>query len=108
MAKQKINPSNAEANFFQRIKDAKKHLNPVMLELIGQLLLSTISDEYPYARVSVIFQVFASFCIGQISHQQHKIKGYLIILIKRLSTTVSDMYFCIFCAVGVSATHSTL
>ena len=24
MAKQKINPSNAEANFFQRIKDAKK------------------------------------------------------------------------------------
>ena len=37
-----------------------------MLVFIGKLLLS---DEYPYARVSVIF---ASFCTGQISHQQHK------------------------------------
>ena len=31
-------------------------------------------NEYPFAMVSVIFQVFASFCIGNISHQQQK--GY--------------------------------
>ena len=30
-------------------------------------------DEYPCARVSVILQVFASFCIGHFSHQQHKL-----------------------------------
>ena len=28
-----------------------------------------LSDEYQYARVSVIFRVLISFCIGQISHQ---------------------------------------
>ena len=31
------------------------HLNPVMLVFIGYLLLGTLSDEYPCARVSVIF-----------------------------------------------------
>ena len=31
-----------------------------------------LSDEYPYARVSVIFHDFAAFYIGQISHQQQK------------------------------------
>ena len=31
-----------------------------------------LSDEYPFARVSIIFRIFASFHIGQISHQQHK------------------------------------
>ena len=33
-----------------------------------------LSDEYPRSTVSVIFHFFASFGIGQISHQQHK--GY--------------------------------
>ena len=32
--------------------------------------LHGIAHKYPYARVSVIFKVFASFCTGQISHQQ--------------------------------------
>ena len=31
-----------------------------------------LSIEYLCARVSVIFHFFASFCIGQISHQQYK------------------------------------
>ena len=31
-----------------------------------------ISDEYPCAMISIIFRGFASFCIGQISHMQHK------------------------------------
>ena len=37
-----------------------------------------LSDEYPYARVPVIFRLFASFCYGQISHYQHK--GYALML----------------------------
>ena len=31
-----------------------------------------LSDEYPCGRISVVFQDFVSFCIGQISDQQHK------------------------------------
>ena len=31
-----------------------------------------LSDEYPFASVSVILQVFASTCIDEISDQQHK------------------------------------
>ena len=30
-----------------------------------------LSNEYPYVRVSVILQLFASICIDRISHQQH-------------------------------------
>ena len=33
-----------------------------------------LSDEYSCARVSVIFQFFASICIGQISHKGFKPK----------------------------------
>ena len=36
------------------------------------LIEYSLHDEYQYVRVSVIFSVFASFCIGRISHQQHK------------------------------------
>ena len=42
-----------------------------------------LSDEYPCTRVSVFFQLFVSFCIGQISHQQHK--GYTDLLDVRLT-----------------------
>ena len=55
----------------QECKDFKNHLNPVMLVFIGKLLLSSLRW-VPYARVSVIFRFFASFCIGQISQQQRK------------------------------------
>ena len=43
-------------------------------QLVEVLNLQKFSDEYPRARVSVIFLkvFFASFCNGQISHQQHK------------------------------------
>ena len=69
------NPSNAKATFVQstRMQRFLNHLNPVMLVFIGLLLLS-ISDEYPYARVSIIFQLFCIIFYGKISHQQHK--GY--------------------------------
>ena len=41
-----------------------------------------LSDEYPFARVSVIFHVFfASFCIGQIHSKQHKGLGKLELLL---------------------------
>ena len=38
-------------------------------------VLFVLSDEYPFARVSVIFSgCFASFCIGQICYQQHNFR----------------------------------
>ena len=57
-----IRPKHKGAKIFE------KHLNPVMLVFIRKLILST-AWWVPYARVSIIFQVFASFCIGQINHQ---------------------------------------
>ena len=70
-----INPSNAEDTLVQSTRTLsffENHLNPVLLIFIGELLLKQVlSDKYPYARLSIIFRVFASFCIGQISHQQH-------------------------------------
>ena len=42
-----------------------------------------LSHEYPFTRVSVIFRYFASFCIGQISHQGRK--GYVCGLVKLIS-----------------------
>ena len=42
-----------------------------------------LSDEYPCAKVPIIFQIFASFCIGQISNQQHK----AMIRVKEFSST---------------------
>ena len=65
-----INPSNAEATFVQSTRTQnlfENHLNPVILIFIGELLLKQVlSDKYPYARLAIIFRVFASFCIGQI------------------------------------------
>ena len=52
-------------------KDSKiceDHLYPFMLVFIGHYSRWVLSDEYPSARVLVIFQCFfASFCIDQIS-----------------------------------------
>ena len=55
-----LNPSNAKANCHQKNK---------VVTIFGNHL--NISDEHPYAKVSIIFQFFASFYIGQISYQQH-------------------------------------
>ena len=50
----------------------ENHLNPVMLIFIGKDIPGH-SDENPCARFFFsFFRFFASFCIGQISHQQHK------------------------------------
>ena len=51
----------------------ENHLNPGFLVFIGVLL-----DESQCAKVSVIFKVFAPFCIGQISHHQQHYKGLRI------------------------------
>ena len=71
-----LNPSNAEATFVHfKHKDAKifeSHLNR-HIGIHGSC--GVFSDEYPCARVSVIFfRFFASFSIGQIRHQQHEIR----------------------------------
>ena len=70
-----FNPSNAEATFVKNTK--MQRLLKTILTLSCWYSLDSyrgaLSDEYPFARVSVIFiGFFASFCIGQISHQQHK------------------------------------
>ena len=55
-----FDPSNAEAYTFvqsTRTQIFENDLNPGMVVLIGKLFLS-ILDEYPCARVSVIFQFF--------------------------------------------------
>ena len=66
-----LNPSNTRVTFIEstRMQDFWKYLNRVMLVFIGWFSLSTLKW---VCRVLVILQVFASFCIGQISHQQHK------------------------------------
>ena len=51
----------------------QNHLNPVMLVLIGKF-----SDEYPYARVSVIFQVFLyNFVLAKLATSSIRVKGCL-------------------------------
>ena len=69
IVRREINPSNAEATWnHPKHEDAKifeKHLNPIMFIFIGELWLST------FWWVPMC-QGFNQFCIGQISHQQHK------------------------------------
>ena len=69
-----ISLHNAGANFRPSHKVAKNfenHLNPVMSVFIGQLSLSALRW-VPMCQGFSHFQFFfASFCIGQISHQQH-------------------------------------
>ena len=67
-----LNPSNAKTIFIL----STKHTLSCWYSLDSSLWV--LPDEYPYARVSVIFyfffSFFASFFIGQTSHQQHR--GY--------------------------------
>ena len=67
-------PSNAEAAFIQSIRTHKfvKTIKTLSCWYSLDSSRRVFSDEYPFARVSGIFRFFASFCIGQISHQQHK------------------------------------
>ena len=69
-----LNPSNAESTFVQSTQ-MQRFLKTIKTMSCWYSLESSrraLSDEYPFARVSVIFRIFASFCIGQISHQQLK------------------------------------
>ena len=56
----------------QECKDILKNISTLSCWYSLDSSHRVLSDEYPYARVSVIFQVFASFCIAQIRHHQHK------------------------------------
>ena len=74
-----VSPSNDEDAFVQSKKDAKifeNHRNHVMLVLIGWLLVSTLRWAPMCQGFSHVSVVFASFCISQISHQQHKGKPF--------------------------------
>ena len=74
-----VNSSNAKATFIQSISSKSRGCKdfwwPTKLCHVGihskALTAWVLSDEYPYARVSVIIQLFASFCIGKISHHLH-------------------------------------
>ena len=65
------NPSYANAIFVQSTRTQRFLINILTLSCFNSLESShlVLSDEYPCARVSVIF---SSFCIGKIAHQQHK------------------------------------
>ena len=66
-----LKPFQCWGNFRPKHRDAKlfeNHLNPVILAIVR-----LVSDKYPCARVSMIFQFFSSFCIIKVySRQQHK------------------------------------
>ena len=68
------NPTNATTTFVQstRMQRFLKNLQTLSCWYSLESSRWVLSDEYPIARVSIIFVFFASFCIGQISNQQHK------------------------------------
>ena len=69
-----VNPPNVKGTFVQSTK-MQRFLKTIQTLSCWYSLESSrwvLSDEYPFARVSIIFQDFASFCTDQISHQQHK------------------------------------
>ena len=74
-ATSRVNPFNSEASFVQCTKK-QKIMKIVLNQSCWYSLDSSrivLSDEYPFARVSVISKGFShQFCIGQISHQEHK------------------------------------
>ena len=69
-----VSPSNDEDTFTKstRTQSFSKIIQTLSCWYSLDSSRWVLSDEYPYARVSVIFQVFASFCIGQIIYKQHK------------------------------------
>ena len=96
MSQYPINPANAEATFVKstRMQKSLKIIETLSCWYSLDSSWWVLSDEYPSARVSVIFRFFGSFCIGQISHQQHKLYhwfsnnfDYFIVLI--ISTYLS-------------------
>ena len=70
----KVNPSTAEATFVlsTRTQNLLKTIETLSCWYSLESSHRVHSDEYQYAGVLVIYRFFASFCSGQISHQQHK------------------------------------
>ena len=58
-----FNPSNAETNFVQRtrMQDSWKTIETLSSWYSFESSRQVLSDEYPFARVSVIFRVFCIF-----------------------------------------------
>ena len=69
-----LNPSNAEATFVQstRTQISLKDIWTLSCWYSSNSSRWVLSDEYPFARVSIIISFFTPFCIGQISHHQRK------------------------------------
>ena len=69
-----VNPSKAEASFIQNTRKHRilKSPKPCHIDIhwIALAEYSQISTNEP--EFQLFFRLFASFCIGQISHQQHK------------------------------------
>ena len=66
-----VNPSNAEASFILSTRMQRffeNHLNPVILEIIDKLLLST----FRVHGFQSFIKFFTSFCIGKFSQKQLK------------------------------------
>ena len=63
-----FNPYNAEATFIQSTRMQTFLITILTLSCWYSLESSrrVLLYEYPFARVSVIFSFFASFCVGQI------------------------------------------
>ena len=67
---QAIYPSNAEATFIQSTRT--HNLNPVMFGIPWKGLTEYSQMNTHLQGFQSFFMYFASFCIGQISHQKHK------------------------------------
>ena len=71
-----LNPFNAETSYVQSTRTRTQRFLKTIYTLSCWYSLESfrrvLSDENPFARVSVIFRFFASFRNGQISLQQHK------------------------------------
>ena len=67
-------PFNAKDTFVQctRMQRFMKTIETLSCWYSLESSRRVLSDEYPFAMGSVIFKNFELFCIGQISHHQHK------------------------------------
>ena len=74
-----LNPSNAEATFGQSAR-MQIFLKTILTLSTWYSLESSrweLSVKYPFARVAPIFQVFASFCIGQLATSSTRVNPFM-------------------------------
>ena len=91
-----VNPSNAEASFVQSTRTQRflKSIETLSYWYSFESSRWVLSDEYPFARVSVIFRILALVCNGPISHQQHKGQGLSVIGYDLLHQYYNTCYPC--------------